>query len=84
MRVFYQVAAIPLAIVAIAAGLRRAQPEMVVIGTLFAGAFVLVRFVGWWWDWMPKYLFFLIVAATAVSGLWLLRVLRRRLEGAMA
>jgi hypothetical protein len=35
--------------------------------------------VDWWWDWMPKYLFFLLIALLALGWLWGLRVARRRL-----
>ena len=40
---------------------------MILIGALFAGAFVLTRFVDWWWDWMPRYVFFLILADRRVG-----------------
>jgi hypothetical protein len=38
-----------------------------------------MKFVDWWWDWMPKYLFFLIVGLTALALLWAFRRLRARL-----
>ena len=66
----------------IGAGLRSGQRETVLIGSLFAAIFVLARFVDWWWDWMPKYLFFLILTAIALTWLWALRIVRRRLTEA--
>jgi hypothetical protein len=35
-------------------------------------------------DWMPKYLFFLILAGAALAWLWGLRILRRRVMAAAA
>jgi hypothetical protein len=84
VKVLYQLAAIASAIAVIGAGLRRAYNDAVLVGAVFAGLFILTRFVDWWWDWMPRYLFFLILAAVALGWLWLLRVARRRLEGAAA
>ena len=78
-RVFYQFVAVAAALAVIGAGLRAGQRETVLIGSMFAAIFVLARFVDWWWDWMPKYLFFLILTAIAVTWLWALRVVRRRL-----
>jgi hypothetical protein len=81
-RVFYQFAAVAAALAVIGAGLRSGQRETVLIGSMFAAIFVLARFVDWWWDWMPKYLFFLILTAIAIAWLWALRVVRRRLTEA--
>jgi len=44
---------------------------------------LLLRFVDWWWDVMPKYLFFLIVGLTAIAMMVVLRRLRR-IAGAAA
>jgi hypothetical protein len=79
-RVIYQVVAFGAACIVIAAALRYGQLETLAIGSTFAGLFIVTRFVDWWWDWMPKYLFFLIMAAVAIGWLWTLRVARRRLE----
>jgi hypothetical protein len=80
IRLCYQLTAVVAAIVVIGGGLRRGSNDDVTIGSLFAGAFLLTRFVDWWWDWMPKYLFFLILAAVAIGWLWLLRLARSRVE----
>ena len=71
--------AVAASIITIGLGLRQGLPEVVLIGSLFTGIFLLLRFVDWWWDWMPKYLFFLILAAVALAWLWGLRLARRRL-----
>lgn len=80
VRVGYQVLSVAAAIAALTIGLRRGLREVVVMGAAFASLFMLTRFVDWWWDWMPKYLFFLILAAIALSSLWALRIVRRRIE----
>ena len=78
IRVVYQVAAAVAAVAVIADGVRRSRDDVILIGGLFAGVFLLTRFVDWWWDWMPRYLFFLILAAVALAWIWGLRVLRRQ------
>lgn len=82
IRIAYQIASVFAAAGVIAIALRRGQIETLALGATFAALFILTRFVEWWWDWMPKYLFFLILAAVAIGGLWALRLARRRLEAA--
>jgi hypothetical protein len=82
-RVGYQILALVVAVAVIAFALVRGQAETLAIGAVFAGLFLLTRFVDWWWDWMPKYLFFLILAVVALGSLWGLRLARRRLEAAV-
>ena len=81
-RILYQILALGAACVVIGIALREGQFETLAIGSIFAGLFIVTRFVDWWWDWMPKYLFFLIMAAVAIGWLWALRLARRRLEPA--
>jgi hypothetical protein len=78
---FYQVAAAAAAVAVVALGVRSGRSETLVIGAVFAGLFLVGRFVDWWWDWMPKYLFFLIMAAVAIGWLAGLARLRRRAAG---
>ena len=80
----YQAGAAVAAVVVIAHGVRTSRGETVVIGALFAALFLFGRFVDWWWDWMPKYLFFLILASVSLAWLWLLRRLRRGIADAHA
>ena len=79
IKIVYQLVAVVASIVTIGLGLRHGLTDMVSIGSLFTGMFLLLRFVDWWWDWMPKYLFFLILTAVALTWLWALRLARRRL-----
>jgi len=45
--------------------------------------FLFVRLHAWWWHWMPKYLFFLLLGLIAIGLLLVFRRIRTRLgEGA--
>ena len=76
--VVYQLVAAGVAVTVVGRAVTRGASESVVIGAVFAGVFLLVRFADWWWDWMPKYLFFLIIAAVSIAWLAGLARLRRR------
>jgi hypothetical protein len=75
----YQILALVIAIAVVALGVRTGREETLVAGALFTALFIIGRFVDWWWDWMPKYLFFLGLAALAIAWLMLLGRLRRRM-----
>ena len=74
--IVYQVLAAVVTVALLVAGIRSGSEEVTLLGTLFGAAFLLSRFVDWWWDWMPRYLFFLIVGAVAVLALLALMRLR--------
>lgn len=57
-------------------GLRREWPEVVNTATTFFIVFLYTKFYDWWWDAMPKYLFFLVLGLTALLALVVLRRLR--------
>ena len=60
-------------------GARRHWPDVVNTGVTFFVIFIYTKFFDWWWDSMPKYLFFLILGLTAVLLLFVFRRLRARL-----
>lgn len=72
----YQVLGFVGSAVAIWLGMRRSWPEVVNTGMVFFVIFLYTKFFDWWWDVMPKYLFFLIVGLTAILFLVILRRLR--------
>jgi len=74
--VAYQLLGFAMSAGAIWLGIARRWKEVVYSGTFFFAAFLFLKFVHWWWNWMPKYLFFLIVALTALAGMLLLTRLR--------
>jgi hypothetical protein len=75
---FYQITGLALSAAVVALGIRQGWQEAVRIGTTFFVVFLWTRLYNWWWDWMPKYLFFLILGLTAAGVLWGLHRLRRR------
>lgn len=72
----YQIAGFVLSAAAIAFGLRQGWGEVVNTGTIFFVIFLYSKFFDWWWEAMPKYLFFLVLGLTAVLCLLILRRLR--------
>jgi hypothetical protein len=79
LKTLYQVLGFLVPAAAIAAGLRRRWADMVYMGATFFVVHLYARFFGWWFDWMPKYLFFLILGLAAVAALAVLVRLRRAL-----
>jgi uncharacterized membrane protein len=79
----YQLAGFALAAFMLTIGIRRRWTETINLGAAFFGVLLLLRFVDWWWDVIPKYLFFLIVGMTAIAMMVVLRRLRR-MAGATA
>src|SRR4029453_9666173 len=73
----YQLAGFALAAGMLTMGIRRRWTETVNLGAAFLGFLLLLRYIDWWWDLMPKYVFFLIVGATASALMFVLRRLRR-------
>ena len=78
----YQVLGFALSALAIGVGIRKRWSEWVNTGTVFFVLFAWTKLMDWFWDWMPKYLFFLIVGATAVAALLILQRLRSRTKAA--
>jgi len=57
-------------------GVRREWPDVVNTGLTFFVIFLYTKLFDWWWESMPKYLFFLVLGLTAVAILLILRRLR--------
>jgi hypothetical protein len=72
----YQIAGFVVSALCIWLGVRRSWPEVVNTGNVFFAIFLYTKFYDWWWDWMPKYLFFLLVGLTAVLMLLIFKRLR--------
>lgn len=73
----YQVVGFLAAAAVAALGIRRGWSDLVHLGTAAFVILLWIKFVDWWWEWMPKSLFFLIVALTALAALVVLARLRR-------
>ena len=61
----------------VAWGIRRDQRVVTLIGSAGAVLYLFMRLVDWFWDLLPKWLFFLLVGAFALAVLLVLRRLRR-------
>ncbi len=59
-------------------GIARRWSGVVNLGASFFAVFLFSKYADWWWEWMPKYLFFLVVGLTAVVMMVAFRKLRAR------
>ena len=74
----YQVAGFAAAGVASWRGIRARRAHVANLGAAFFTLLLYLRFYHWWWDWMPGYLFFLIIGLISIGLLALFRRLRVR------
>jgi hypothetical protein len=72
----YQVAGFVISAGAIWIGLKKNWPDAVNTGNVFFVVFLYTKFYDWWWDWMPKYIFFFIIGLTAILALLIFKRLR--------
>lgn len=72
----YQLLGFVCAALAIWLGARQEWPEVVNTGLTFFVIFLYTKFFDWWWEVLPKYLFFLVLGLGAVAILLFLRYLR--------
>lgn len=57
-------------------GIRRHWPALANLGSAFFVIYLYTKLFDWWWEWMPKYLFFLLLGLIAVGVLLILKRLR--------
>jgi len=79
IEITYQLLGFTMSAAAIWLGIARRRNEAVYAGTFFFVVLLFLAFGYWWWAWMPKYLFFLIVALTSVAVMIGLQRLRAAL-----
>jgi uncharacterized membrane protein len=77
----YQVLGFLLAGGVIALGIRRRWPGITNLGSTFFALYLYTKFFDWWWDWMPKYLFFLLLGLSAILVLLILKRVRAAARG---
>jgi hypothetical protein len=77
VEIIYQVAGFVTSGAAIWLGIRKNWTEVVTTGNVFFTIFLYTKFYDWWWDWMPKYLFFLVIGLTAILMLLIFKRLRQ-------
>jgi hypothetical protein len=76
IEVLYQILGFVLSTAVIWLGIRKSWSDVVNTGIVFFVIFLYTKFYDWWWDWMPKYLFFLIIGLTAILALLIFKRLR--------
>lgn len=72
----YQVLGFTLSALAILFGIKKRWPGITNLGSTFFVIFLYTKFYDWWWEWMPKYLFFLLLGLIALLLLFILKRLR--------
>ena len=88
VEISYQVVGFVVAGAMIGLGIYRGWPEVVNTANSFFTLLVYTKFYDWWWDWLPKYQFFLLIGLTAMLMLLILKRMRtvsvrRRAETAL-
>jgi hypothetical protein len=58
-------------------GMRVRAVNLMLAGNVFFALFLYTKFFDWWWDWLPKYLFFLVIGLTAILALMVFNRLRK-------
>jgi uncharacterized membrane protein len=76
IEIFYQIIGFIVSAGAIWVGIKKGWSEVVNTGNVFFTIFLYTKFYDWWWDWMPRYLFFLIIGLTAILILLVFKRLR--------
>ncbi len=75
---FYQLFGVVAAGIVVWIGIRTNWTGMINTGTAFFTVFLFFRLIDWWWDWMPKYLFFLLIGVVAIVLVAVFKRLRSR------
>ena len=73
----YQLLGFALSALAIWLGIRRRWTDVSNTGLVFFVIFLFTKLFDWWWEILPKYLFFLLIGLVAILVLLILRRLRR-------
>jgi uncharacterized membrane protein len=75
----YDLVAIALAAAGVWLGIRRGWADLRLASTGFLVVLLIVKAFDWWWEWMPREFFFLILGLLALAILVVLRRARKRL-----
>ncbi len=73
---FYQLVGFVASALLVLYGLRTGAANLMLAGNVFFALFLYTKFFDWWWDWLPKYLFFFVIGLTAILALMVFNRLR--------
>jgi len=73
---FYQLIGFALSASAIWLGIKRHWGEVINTGNVFFILFLYTKLFDWWWDWMPKYVFFFVMGLSALLALIVFKRIR--------
>ncbi len=77
---WYQLAGFAASAGVIWLAMTRGWPAVMVTGNVFFSLFLFTKFFDWWWQWLPKYLFFFLMGMTAILALLIFSRLRRAMQ----
>lgn len=75
---FYQLTGFAVSAGLIALGIKKQWSDVVNTGNVFFVLFLYTKIFDWWWDIMPKYLFFLVIALSSVLLLFVYKRIRKQ------
>ncbi|PUA28080.1 MAG: hypothetical protein B0W54_16455 [Cellvibrio sp. 79] len=73
----YQILGFVISAALIIFGLRQHNGQLMLLGNAFFAIFLCSKFFDWWWELMPKSLFFLVIGLTAILALIIFNRLRK-------
>jgi len=72
----YQLLGFVLSVSAVWLGVKRNWGEVINTGNVFFVLFLYTKLFDWWWDWMPKYIFFFVLGLSALLALMVFKRIR--------
>lgn len=75
---FYQLVGFATSAALIALGIKKQWSDVVNTGNVFFVLFLYTKLFDWWWEIMPKYLFFLVIALSSILLLFIYKRLREQ------
>lgn len=78
---FYQLLGFILSALLVLYGLRTHAAKIMLTGNVFFALFLFTKFFDWWWDWLPKYVFFLLIGLTSILAMVIFNRLRKEQQG---
>jgi hypothetical protein len=76
IEIIYQIVGFVISTLLIWFGVKNSLSDVVNSGNIFFTIFLYTKFFDWWWDLMPKYIFFLLIGLSALAVLYIAKRLR--------